>query len=102
MNAHAQSFALNAITLRGVGSYLYGQRLDLRPLTIICGENGSGKSTWFKALNLLKNSIHQPAFPFVFTQDADCFWHGYTNSYLSSFPEDCEQDAKADDTSGNW
>ena len=45
MNAVCQELALRSMTLRGIGSYFYGQRLDLRPLTVICGENGSGKST---------------------------------------------------------
>jgi len=44
MNA---KLALRAITLRGIGSYLHGARLDIRPLMILCGTNGSGKSTWF-------------------------------------------------------
>lgn len=102
MDAHAQQLALTAMTLRGVGSYLYGQRLDLRPLTIICGENGSGKSTWFKAWNLLKNSRHRPDFPFAFAPDAASFWHDYTNSYLKSFPEYCEQDPAADSAFGPY
>lgn len=48
---------LRAITLRGIGSYLHGARLKIRPLTILCGTNGSGKSTWLKALNLLKDAV---------------------------------------------
>ena len=102
MNAHAQSLALTAMTLRGVGSYLYGERLDLKPLTIICGENGSGKSTWFKAWNLLKNSRRRPDFPFAFAPDAASFWHDYTNSYLKMFPDDCEQDPAADSAFGPY
>lgn len=102
MSTHAQPLALTAMTLRGVGSYLYGQRLDLRPLTIICGENGSGKSTWFKAWNLLKNSRHRSDFPFAFAPDAASFWHDYTNSYLKSFPEDCGHDPAADSAFGPY
>ena len=41
---------LTAMTLRGLGKYLHGQRLEIKPLTILCGENGSGKSTWIGAL----------------------------------------------------
>lgn len=102
MSTHAQPLALTAMTLRGVGSYLYGQRLDLRPLTIICGENGSGKSTWFKAWNLLKNSRNRSDFPFAFAPDAASFWHDYTNSYLKMFPDDCEQDTAADSAFGPY
>lgn len=96
MNVPGRELALSSMTLRGVGSYFYGQRLDLRPLTIICGENGSGKSTWLKAWNLLKNSQRLREFPFAFASDAASFWHDYTNSYLKTFPDHCEQDPHAD------
>ena len=59
-------FELTAITLRGVGSYLRGARLEIRPLTILCGKNGSGKSTWLKALNLLSRSLEANRLPFAF------------------------------------
>ncbi len=57
---------LDAMTLRGIGSYLYGARLDIKPLTILCGANGSGKSTWLKALNWLEESLKAKRFPFGF------------------------------------
>ncbi|MCA9229604.1 MAG: DUF3696 domain-containing protein [Planctomycetales bacterium] len=61
MNAN---LILRAMTLRGIGSYLHGSRLEFRPLTILCGTNGSGKSSWFNALNSLKDSLKRdPAFP---------------------------------------
>ena len=41
---------LTAMTLRGLGPYLHGARLEIKPLTILCGENGSGKSTWFETI----------------------------------------------------
>ena len=41
---------LTAMTLRGLGPYLHGARLEIKPLTILCGENGSGKSTWIEAI----------------------------------------------------
>lgn len=44
---------IDAITLRGIGPYFHEARLDIAPITILCGENGSGKSTWFRVLNLL-------------------------------------------------
>ncbi len=65
-------FVLNAITLRGVGSYLHGARLDIKPLTVLCGANGSGKSTWLKALNFLSDSLAAKRLPFGFAvQDWD-------------------------------
>jgi len=67
LSEHQQAaFVLTAITLRGVGSYLHGTRLDIRPLTILCGKNGSGKSTWLKALNLLSRSLEANRLPFGF------------------------------------
>ena len=55
---------LTAMTLRGIGSYLHGARLELRPLTVLCGKNGSGKSTWLKVLNLLSESLEAGRLPF--------------------------------------
>ena len=62
-----QLLVLDAMTLRGIGSYLEGARLQFRPLTILCGANGSGKSTWMKMLNLLQESIKQKVLPFGFS-----------------------------------
>jgi energy-coupling factor transporter ATP-binding protein EcfA2 len=58
----SQKVVLRSMTLRGVGSYLHGARLEIQPLTILCGKNGSGKSTWLKMLDLLIDS--QPSLPF--------------------------------------
>ena len=72
MKVPEPTFVLDAITLRGVGSYLHGARLDIKPLTVLCGANGSGKSTWLKALNLLSDSLAAKRLPFGFvTQDWD-------------------------------
>ena len=57
---------LTAITLMGIGSYMRGARLEVRPLTVLCGKNGSGKSTWLKALNLLRRSLDANALPWSF------------------------------------
>lgn len=57
---------LTAMTLRGIGSYLHGARLEFKPLTVICGKNGSGKSTWLKILNLLDQSRRAGKLPFAF------------------------------------
>jgi len=59
----SSKLCLEAMTLRGVGSYLHGARLDIRPFTILCGKNGSGKSTWFKTLNMLRNWNRDFPFP---------------------------------------
>lgn len=58
-------FRLEAITLRGIGPYYDAARLELRPITVLCGKNGSGKSTWFKALDLIRRSLALPDFPFA-------------------------------------
>jgi energy-coupling factor transporter ATP-binding protein EcfA2 len=50
-------FRLKEITLHGIGSYYKPARLEIKPLTILCGTNGSGKSTWMKVLNVLKNAL---------------------------------------------
>jgi len=73
---------LDAMTLRGLGSYLHGARLEIRPLTILCGTNGSGKSTWFRMLRILQASLERGTLPFSFEGDLGCDegdWHDYTN-----------------------
>lgn len=57
---------IDAITLRGIGSYLHGARLEIKPLTVLCGSNGSGKSTWLKALNVLKDALDANLLPYGF------------------------------------
>ena len=57
---------LTAMTLRGIGSYMRGARLDVRPLTVLCGKNGSGKLTWLKVLNLLRRSVDANTLPWSF------------------------------------
>jgi len=64
---------LTAMTLRGLGPYLHGARLEIKPLTILCGENGSGKSTWIEALRFLKMAAEDNKFPLKAHQDDDCF-----------------------------
>lgn len=54
---------LTAMTLRGIGPYLHGARLEIKPLTILCGENGSGKSTWLAVLQEFKTASKDPSFP---------------------------------------
>ncbi len=56
MEAPSTSLRLRSISICGIGSYLHGAELQIRPLTLLCGKNGSGKSTWFKVIELLKAS----------------------------------------------
>lgn len=51
---------LKEITLHGIGSYYKPARLEIKPLTILCGTNGAGKSTWMKVLSALKDAIKAP------------------------------------------
>lgn len=60
---------LTAMTLRGLGPYLKGARLEIKPLTILCGENGSGKSTWIEMLSKLKVAADENGFPFTYLHD---------------------------------
>ncbi len=77
---------LEAMTLRGLGSYLHGGRLEIRPLTVLCGTNGSGKSTWFRAIDLLRRSLEEGKLPFSFVwPDTSCeggYWHDFTNAFV--------------------
>lgn len=57
---------LDAISLHGIGSYIGGARLDIKPLTILAGANGSGKSTWLKALRILAQSLSENRLPYGF------------------------------------
>jgi len=51
---------LKEITLHGIGSYYKHARLQIKPLTILCGANGAGKSTWMKVLSALKDAVKAP------------------------------------------
>jgi len=77
---------LEAMTLRGLGSYLHGARLEIGPLTILCGTNGSGKSTWFRMLRILRASCDRGGtLPFSFEvdpPDGDEDQHDFTNPLL--------------------
>ena len=56
MDQLTHSLRLRSMTLRGIGSYLRGAELEIRPLTVLCGTNGSGKSTWINVLRSLARS----------------------------------------------
>jgi predicted ATPase len=82
VNSWLSPFVLEAMTLRGLGSYLHGARLEIRPLTILCGTNGSGKSTWFRMLRILRMSLERGTLPFSLEGDLGCGEgdsHDYTN-----------------------
>jgi AAA ATPase domain len=61
---------LTAMTLRGIGPYLHGARLEIKPLTILCGENGSGKSTWIEVLQAFKEAAESEQFPIAYLPDS--------------------------------
>jgi ABC-type ATPase involved in cell division len=89
---------LKAMTLRGVGSYLAGARLKLSPLTILCGANGSGKSTWFKTLNMLIKSHQEGKLPFHFDiEDWDAENIEHTNAFMHLRLDDDNFDAVAEE-----
>jgi len=73
---------LTAMTLRGIGSYLHGARLDFKPLTVLCGKNGSGKSTWLQVLDMLRTWSFDDDFPFrdIWTTDRRPDTHDFTNA----------------------
>jgi ABC-type transport system involved in cytochrome c biogenesis ATPase subunit len=81
---------LTAMTLRGIGSYLQGARLELKPLTVLCGKNGSGKSTWLRTLNLLSKSLRAGKLPFGFevTDGAADNFQPENAFYCRAEPED--------------
>jgi energy-coupling factor transporter ATP-binding protein EcfA2 len=82
VNNWISPFVLEAMTLRGLGSYLHGARLEIRPLTILCGTNGSGKSTWFRMLQILIDSNERGTLPFSLEGDIGCGegdMHDHTN-----------------------
>jgi energy-coupling factor transporter ATP-binding protein EcfA2 len=62
---------LKEITLHGIGSFLRPARLEIRPLTILCGPNGCGKSTWIRALDLLARNADEETFPFSLAASQD-------------------------------
>ena len=88
----AKPLRLKAITLRGIGPYLYGARLEIRPLTVLCGENGSGKSTWLNVLNLLRNSVGTPCFPFKLTPGRKRELGSFANAFLYSLRPEITDD----------
>ena len=91
---------LKAITLRALGPYLEGTRLEVRPLTILCGKNGSGKSTWLKMLYLLQRSHVRGLLPLGFDHDELAFWHNETNAQIQASDELSPRDERAESKYG--
>ncbi len=92
---------LTAMTLRGIGPYKKGARLELRPLTILCGTNGSGKSTWIKALRALQNALDDKWFPLRLSSARSFFYGAAQEKQLpnKAVPED---DNVADESFGSF
>src|SRR5215204_388509 len=95
---------LDSLTLRGIGSYFHGAELNIRPLTILCGNNGSGKSTWFNTIELLQRSLAKKLLPFRFDAfDGDCHDMQLTNARVNSAEAaDLIPDLAADERFGPW
>jgi hypothetical protein len=83
MDTEVFPLVLEAMTLRGLGSYLEGARLEIRPLTILCGTNGSGKSTWFRMLRTLQESARRGLLPFGLDSD---LWHDEVRTHDHTNP----------------
>lgn len=77
------TFRITNLKLKGLGSYLHGNSIDIRPITILCGTNGSGKSTWFEAFRVLQLSLEQKKTPFRFASEIRSTNYYFTNSYLA-------------------
>lgn len=96
------SVVLDAITLNGIGSYIDGARLKIKPLTILAGANGSGKSTWLKALNILAQSLSEDRLPYGF---AVSDWSPdniqITNAYHHTVSPPSEQQTAATNKTGD-
>jgi hypothetical protein len=54
---------ISAITVKGFKSVRDEQRLEIRPLTILAGANGTGKSSVMQPLLLLKQTLDSPHDP---------------------------------------
>lgn len=90
---------LTAMSLRGVGSYRRGAHLEFRPLTILSGTNGSGKSTWFKNLAMMKRSTEKGMLPFAFdVNDEDATNVGFMNYSLSCSSDLAEMEGSDDES----
>lgn len=88
LNAQMSPIELKYVTLFGIGPYARPAQLSLRPLTILCGKNGSGKSTWFKAITALQESWHTA--PFSLNLDTNAYIQDGSRSIEAVFDPDTE------------
>ncbi len=56
-------FPISAISVKGFKSFIEEQRLEIRPLTLLAGANGSGKSSAIQPMLLLKQTLEAPYDP---------------------------------------
>ncbi len=52
------------LTIDGIGAYRTRTTLELQALTVLCGPNGTGKSTWLSVLDYLQEAVPSEDFPF--------------------------------------
>jgi hypothetical protein len=51
--------SIQSIELNGVGPYTGREILNLSPLTVLCGINGAGKSTWIKVVKIFQDLVDE-------------------------------------------
>jgi len=57
---------LQKLTIHGIGPFRDKHAISIKPLTLLCGENGKGKSTWLGILDKLRDASWSSNFPFFF------------------------------------
>ena len=92
-------FMLQSIFIQNFKKFNHGQKIELKPLTIICGRNSSGKSTILQSLLLMKQSIsarNDDSFalsfsgPFIIRNNIKDFFHiGNSNCEKTTFSFEC-------------
>src|SRR5436305_14776410 len=55
--------AISAISVKGFKAFYEEQRVEIRPLTLLAGANGSGKSSAIQPVLLLKQTLEAPFDP---------------------------------------
>lgn len=86
---------LQSLFIQNFKKFNHGQKIELKPLTIICGRNSSGKSTILQSLLLMKQSISARnddslalsfSGPFIIRNSIKDFYHiGNNNSGGTTF-----------------
>src|SRR6266540_3629050 len=57
MNEHKRGVGIHHLSVAGYKSLVDGQRVEIKPLTILAGANSSGKSSLMQPLLLLKQTL---------------------------------------------